>query len=93
MDEESALVLTELSEKSDAELKSILDKLDVEEQGLSYQRRMLHAKIDILKAELVSRLKEKHHQGQSLVSGRDLDRLTEILARDLTRDKRAETKE
>ncbi len=83
MDEDNALVLTELSEKSDEDLKTIMNKLDQDEQKLSYERRLLHAKIDILKAELTARLKEKHRQGKSLVTGRDLERLTEILARDL----------
>jgi len=86
MSEDKALVLAELSEKTDKELREILDKLDVDEQRLSYERRMLHAKIDILKAELLARLKEKHHQGRSMVSAQDLDRLTEILARDLKRE-------
>ncbi len=83
MDEDNALILTELSEKSDEELKTIMNKLDQDEQKLSYERRLLHAKIDILKAELTARLKEKHRQGKSLVTGRDLERLTEILARNL----------
>jgi len=85
MSDESAMVLTELSEKTDQELREILDKLDGEERRLSYERRMLHAKIDILKAELTARLKEKHRQGQSLITGRDLEKLTEILARDISR--------
>ncbi len=83
MNDENALVLTELSERSDDDLKEILNKLDQEEQRLSFERRTLHAKIDILKAELTARLKEKHRQGKSLVSGKDLERLTEILARDM----------
>jgi len=83
MGKETDLVLTELSEKSDEEIRGILDKLDKEEQKLSYQRRMLHAKIDILKAEVVARLKEKRKKGKGLVTGRDLERLAEILARDM----------
>lgn len=86
MNDDKALVLTELSEKTDGELREILDKLDGDEQRLSYERRTLHAKIDILKAELMARLKEKHHQGKSMVSAQDLDRLTEILARDLKKE-------
>jgi hypothetical protein len=80
---ESDLVLTELSEKSDDELRGILDKLDSEEQVLSYQRRMLHAKIDILRAELTARVKEKHKKGETVISARDIDRLAEILSRDM----------
>jgi len=85
MSDESEMVLTELSEKSDQDLRDILDKLDTEEQRISYERRLLHAKIDILKAELLARIKEKHRRGKSMVTGRDLERLTEILARDLTK--------
>lgn len=85
MSNESELVLAELSEKSDQELRSILDELDIEEQRLSYERRMMHAKIDILKAEVLARIKEKHRRGKSMVTGRDLERLTEILARDLSK--------
>lgn len=85
MADENAAVLVEISEKSDEELREILDRLDVEEQRLSYERRMLHAKIDILKAEVKARLKEKHQSGESIISGNDLKRLTDILARDLIR--------
>jgi len=87
MHDENAMVLTELSEKSDQELRDILDKLDAQEQKLSYERRIMHAKIDILKAELLARLKEKHRQGKGIVTGRDLERLTEILARYLSKNK------
>ena len=89
MEDENETVLTELSEKSDEELRAILDRLDREENELSYRRRMLHAKIDILKAELVARLKEKHRQGKSMISGSDLNRLSEILARDLVKPKQS----
>lgn len=85
MSDEDDMVLTELSEKSDQDLRDILDKLDTDEQRISYERRLLHAKIDILKAELLARIKEKHRVGKSMVTGRDLERLTEILARDLTK--------
>lgn len=85
MSDEDDMVLTELSEKSDQDLRDILDKLDTDEQRISYERRLLHAKIDILKAELLARIKEKHRAGKSMVTGRDLERLTEILARDLTK--------
>ena len=41
---------------------------------------MLHGKIDILRAELVNRLRQKREQGGSLISGDDVQQLTEILA-------------
>jgi len=65
---------------SDEELKEMIDQLTAEEQQVSYNRRMLHGKIDILRAELVNRLRQKREQGGSLISGDDVSRLTEILA-------------
>jgi hypothetical protein len=41
---------------------------------------VLHGKIDILRAELVNRLRHKREQGASLISGDDVRQLTEILA-------------
>ena len=41
---------------------------------------MLHGKIDILRAELVNRLRQKREHGDSLFSGDDVAQLTEILA-------------
>ncbi len=76
------LILTELSEKDDAQIREILDKLYKEEQEYSYKRRLLHAKIDILRAELTARLKEKREQGKSLISARDIEKLSEILAKE-----------
>ncbi len=65
---------------SDEELKDLIDKLTEEENEISYKRRVLHGKIDILRAELVNRLRQKREQGESLFSGDDVAQLTEILA-------------
>ena len=70
-------VLPDLSTLSDAELKKIIHDLEQKENEISYQRRMLHGKLDILRAELVSRLKGK---GEGLLGEVDLERLTAILA-------------
>lgn len=75
--------LTNLSEKSLDELRALLDELYEEEQKVSYRRRVLHGKIDILRAELVRRLKEDSEAGRDVVSGGDIERLIEILANDL----------
>ena len=42
---------------SDEELKELINELTEEEREVSYRRRTLHGKIDILRAELVNRLK------------------------------------
>ena len=69
--------LPDLSSTSDAELKELIDKLTEEEQEISYRRRLLHGKIDILRAELVARLQVSG--GQSVLDQVDVKRLTDIL--------------
>jgi hypothetical protein len=70
----------DLGSLSDKELKDVIDELTEEEQEISYRRRVLHGKIDILRAELVNRLRQKRERGDSLFSGDDVEKLTEILA-------------
>ena len=70
----------DLGSLSDNELKDLIDSLTEEEQKVSYQRRILHGKIDILRAELVNRLRHKREEGQSVISGADVEQLTDILA-------------
>ena len=70
----------DLGSLSDKELKELIETLTQEENEISYKRRVLHGKIDILRAELVNRLRQKREQGASLISGDDVRQLTEILA-------------
>ena len=70
----------DLGSLSDQELKDLIDKLTTGENEISYKRRVLHGKIDILRAELVNRLRQKRESGGSLISGDDVAQLTEILA-------------
>jgi hypothetical protein len=70
----------DLGSLSDSELKDLIAQLSSEEQEISYQRRILHGKIDILRAELVNRLRRKHDGGEEVISGSDVEKLTEILA-------------
>ena len=70
----------DLGALSDQELKELIDSLTVEEQEVSYRRRILHGKIDILRAELVNRLRKKHEAGEAAISGADVQALTDILA-------------
>lgn len=73
--------LPELSSLSDKELKEMIHNLCSEEQELSFQRRMLHGQIDILRAELVQRLSGKRDSGEALISDADVSRLSDILSR------------
>ena len=70
----------DLGSLSDKELKDLIDNLTAEENEISYKRRVLHGKIDILRAELVNRLRKKHEGGEEVISGADVQRLTDILA-------------
>jgi hypothetical protein len=70
----------DLSTLTDQELKDLIRQLGDEEQEISYRRRLLHGKIDILRAELVNRLRKKDETGELVISGADVQQLTDILA-------------
>lgn len=70
----------DLGALTDAELKELIRKLTDEEREISYQRRILHGKIDILRAELVNRVRTQREEGQATITGEDIDQLTEILS-------------
>lgn len=63
---------------SDADLKALIDRLTEEEQEVSYRRRLLHGRIDMLRTELVARLQKS--EGRSVLEEVDVDRLANILA-------------
>ena len=69
--------MPDLASLSDGELKQLIDDLMKEEAEVSYRRRILHGKIDILRAELVARLKETG--GKSVLEQVDVESLTDIL--------------
>ena len=69
--------LPDLGSLSDDDLKKEIDQLKEQEREISYQRRILHGKIDILRAELVARLKRSG--GQSVLDHVDVETLTNIL--------------
>jgi hypothetical protein len=81
--------LLNLKDKSNDELRQLLDELSAEEDELSYRRRVLHGRIDILRSELVSRLADDHAGKRDVISGTDIDRLIQILAGDLRAPKPA----
>lgn len=70
----------DLGSLDDQELRGLIDRLTAEETEVSYRRRILHGKIDILRAELVNRLRRRHEGGETVISGADVEQLTEILA-------------
>jgi anti-sigma-K factor RsiG len=70
----------DIGSMSDQELKALIAELTDEEREISYRRRLLHGRIDILRAELVNRLKTKRQAGDALITGDDVQALTDILA-------------
>ena len=68
----------DLSTLSDADLKQLIDDLTKEELEVSYRRRILHGKIDLLRAELQARLKETG--GKCVLDQVDVEHLASILA-------------
>ena len=68
----------DLSTLSDDDLRVMIRDLEKEEDEVSFQRRMLHGRIDILRAELVARLREQVSAGEAKLA--DVGRLSEILS-------------
>ena len=68
----------DLASLADDDLKQLIDELTKEEQEVSYRRRILHGKIDLLRAELQARLRETG--GKSVLEQVDVDRFAAILA-------------
>ena len=73
-------LLINLQSYSDDELRVLLDQLQQEELAISKRRRLIHASLDILRAEIVRRLRDKHKSGESLFGEGDVSRLTAILS-------------
>ena len=69
-----------ISSMSDQELRELIDKLTAEEQEVSYRRRILHGQIDLLRAELVNRLRDESPDADALIKGDDVERLSKILS-------------
>lgn len=70
--------LPDLASLSDEDLRAMIRELEREEDEISFRRRVLHGRIDILRAELVARLREQVSAGEAQLA--DVERLSEILA-------------
>jgi hypothetical protein len=80
MDDTPFETLVNIQSYEDGELHELADRLAAEEREVSKRRRLLHGEIDIVRAEIVRRLREKHNAGSSLVDNGDVARLTDILS-------------
>ncbi|GAB4247112.1 MAG: hypothetical protein Kow00122_04320 [Thermoleophilia bacterium] len=73
-------LLVNIQSYTDDELKQLAERLQAEEHEISKTRRLIHAKLDILRAEMVRRLRSKHTSGESLFSEGDVEKLSSILS-------------
>jgi|GraSoiStandDraft_15_1057317.scaffolds.fasta_scaffold2908855_1 hypothetical protein len=80
-------VTPDLTTLSDADLKALIKELTEEEREISYRRRLLHGRIELLKRELIHRLQGRDEREISVV---DVDALSAILAGRLPDLKRLE---
>lgn len=72
--------IVDLVSRSDDDLRALVAELEAEEREISRRRRILHGKLDILRAELVMRLQRKHADGESVISADDVEGLSRILS-------------
>ena len=70
--------LPDLTTLGDDDLDKLIGDLERRESEVSYERRLLQGKIDILRAERVARKRSKPESDLAHV---DVDRLSEILSR------------
>jgi len=70
--------LPDFATLNDDDLRTMIHELEKEEDEISFRRRVLHGRIDILRAELVARLREQVSAGEAKLA--DVERLSEILA-------------
>jgi hypothetical protein len=66
--------LPDLATLTDDDLKRLIEDLERQEDEISYQRRLLHGRLDILRAERTSRMKQ---HGVHV----DVEKLTDVLVR------------
>ena len=70
--------LPDLASLSDDDLKQLIEELEREESDVSYRRRLLQGRIDILRAERTARLRKSVEAGESPLA--DVGKLTDILS-------------
>jgi len=70
--------LPDFASLSDEALRQLIEELEREESDVSYRRRLLQGRIDILRAERTARMRRSVEAGESPLA--DVDTLTDILS-------------
>jgi len=79
-DTSSFELLLDMQSRTDDEIKALAEALADEERAVSKSRRIIHAKLDLLRAEMVRRLRDKRSAGESLFQEGDVEKLSAILS-------------
>ena len=70
--------LPDFASLADEDLKELIEELEREESDISYRRRLIQGRIDILRAERTARLRKSVGAGDAPLA--DMDTLTDILS-------------
>jgi len=81
VERESFDILVNIRSYTDEELKALSEELQQQEKEISRTRRIIHGQIDIVRAEIVRRLRDKERSGGSLFDDGDIEKLSSILSR------------
>jgi F0F1-type ATP synthase epsilon subunit len=67
-------------ELSDDELRALIHARTQSEREVSFKRRILHGHIDLLRAEITARLRQRDGEASEHLAASDVDKLSEILS-------------
>jgi hypothetical protein len=65
---------------SDDELRELVHARTRSEREVSFKRRILHGHIDLLRAEIIARLRDRDGEASEHLAASDVEQLSEILA-------------
>jgi hypothetical protein len=72
--------LDDANDLSDDDLRARIHQCTQSEREVSFKRRILHGHIDLLRAEITARLRERDGEASEHLAASDVDQLSEILS-------------
>ncbi|HEY3613805.1 MAG TPA: hypothetical protein VGK92_08870 [Gaiellales bacterium] len=72
--------LDDANDLSDDDLRARIHTCTQSEREVSFKRRILHGHIDLLRAEITARLRERDGEASEHLAASDVDQLSEILS-------------
>ena len=70
----------DIARLSDDELRERIHELSESEREVSFKRRILHGQIDLLRAEIIARLRERDGEASEHLAASDVEKLSAILS-------------